>query len=166
MMVNLTKVGIARVTVAGYLTLRYHKEMEENYREGNWLEAAKDTAFFAVAISPVVAPGFFFGTLAPVWIGVGAGVIATAAIVEITGIGEWEDVRDFVLQDPRDMPADYIETVAPAIQSEITEPMIEYITEELWQKQLVEPIGGWLSRRERELREAWEITKPRRPTWI
>jgi len=165
-MVNLTKAGVARVTIAGYLTLRYHKEMKENYRKGNWLEAAKDTAFFAVTLTPVVAPGFFFGTLAPVWIGIGAGVVATGIIVEATGIGEWEDVRDFVLQDPRGMPRDYYETVAPAIQSEITEPIIEYVTEELWQKQLVDPIEGWLSRRERDIRRAWEITKPRAPSWL
>jgi len=161
-----TKVGVARATIAGYLTLRYHKEMKENYQKGDWLEAAKDTAYFAVALSPVVAPTFFFGTLAPYWIGIGAGVVATAVVVEATGIGEWEDVRDFVLQDPRDMPGDYIETVAPAIQSEITQPILEYVTEELWQKQLVDPVGGWLSRRERDIRRAWEITRPRAPTWL
>jgi len=121
-----TKVTIARGVTGAYLLLRYHKEMQENYRKGDWAEAAKDTAFFAVAITPVVAPTFFFGTLAPYWIGIGAGVVATGIIVEVTGIGEWEDVRDFVLQDPRDMPRDYLETVVPAIQSEITGPIIEY----------------------------------------
>lgn len=140
--------------------------MKENYQKGDWAEAAKDTAFFAFTITPVVAPHFFFGTLAPYWIGIGAGVVATGIIVEATGIGEWEDVRDFVLQDPRDMPRDYFETVVPAIQSEITEPIIEYVTEEIWQKQLVDPIGGWLSRRERDLRQVWEITRPRTPTWL
>jgi len=112
---------IARGTIAAYLTLRYHKEMKENYRKGDWLEAVKDTAFFAVAMTPVVAPGFFFGTLGPVWIGLGAGVIATGFIVEVTGIGEWEEVRDFVLQDPRKMPRDYYETVAPKVKGEIKE---------------------------------------------
>lgn len=165
-MVNITKVGLARAAVGAYLILDYHKEMEENYRKGDWLEAAKDTGFFAVKILPVVAPAFVFGTLAPYWIGAAVGVGATMAIVEATGIGEWEDVRDFVIQDPFDMPRDYFDTVAPAIQSEITDPMIEYVKEELWQKQLVEPIGGWLSRRERDIRRAWEITKPRRPTWL
>ena len=161
-----TKVTIARGVAGAYLLLRYHKEMQENYRKGDWAEAAKDTAFFAVAIAPVVAPTFFFGTLAPYWIGIGAGVVATGIIVEATGIGEWEDVRDFVLQDPRDMPRDYYETVVPAIQSEVTEPIIEYVTEELWQKQLVDPITGWVDRRERDLRRAWEITRPRKPTWL
>jgi len=148
-----TKVGVARGITAGYLLLRYQREMEENYQKGDWAEAAKDTAWFAVAVAPVVAPNFFFGTLAPYWIGAAAGVFATGLIVEATGIGEWETVRDFVLQDPRDMPRDYFETVVPAIQSEITEPIIDYIFEELWQKQLVEP-----------LTQAWRITQPRIPT--
>ena len=95
--------------------------MQENYRKGDWAEAAKDTAFFAVAVTPVVAPNFFFGTLAPYWIGIGAGVVATGIIVEATGIGEWEEVRDFVLQDPRDMPRDYFETVAPVIDKKTDE---------------------------------------------
>jgi len=153
---TVTKVGVARGLTATYLILRYHKEMKDNYREGDWAEAGKDTAFFGVAILPVVAPSFFFGTLAPYWIGIGAGVVATGIIVEATGIGEWEDVRDFVLQDPRDMPRDYLETVAPAIKSKVTEPIIEYVTEELWQKQLVQPISGWVDRRAQELEQGKE----------
>jgi len=163
---SVTPVGVARGIAATYLVLKYHKEMKDNYREGDWAEAGEDTFFFSIKILPVVAPSFFFGTLGPYIIGIGAGVVATGIIVEATGIGEWEDVRDFVLQDPRDMPRDYWETVAPAIKSEVTEPIIKYVTEELWQKQLVDPIGGWLSRRERDLERAWEITRPRKPTWL
>jgi len=160
-----TKVGVARAITAGYLTLQYHKEMKENYRKGDWLEAAKDTAFFAVVLAPVVAPNFFFGSIAfPILTGAAIGVGATMLIVELTGIGEAEEVLDLVLDPPS--PQEWAEVVGPAIQSEITEPMIEYITEDLWQKQLVEPIGGWLSRRERDLRQAWEITRPRKPSWI
>jgi len=160
-----TKVGVARAITAGYLTLQYHKEMKENYRKGDWLEAAKDTAFFAVVLAPVVAPNFFFGSIAfPILTGAAIGVGATMLIVELTGIGEAEEVLDLVLDPPS--PQEWAEVVGPAIQSEITEPMIEYITEDLWQKQLVEPIGGWLSRRERDLRQAWEITRPRKPTWL
>jgi len=162
-----TKVGVARGITATYLVLQYHKEMKDNYREGDWLEAAKDTAFFSVAMLPVVAPTFFFGTVAfPVLTGAAIGVAATIIIVEVTGIGTAEEVLDLVLTDPRDIPGKWIEVVGPAIREEITEPVIEYVTEELWQKQLVDPIGGWLSRRERDLERAWEITRPRRPTWL
>jgi len=162
---NATKAKIARGLVGGYLTLQYYKEMKENYRKGDWLEAVKDTGIYAVTITPFVAPTFFFAQVAfPVTIGVGAGLIATAAIVEVTGIGEWEDVVEMALDPPT--PKEWIEVVAPAIQSEVTEPVIEYVTEELWQKQLVDPIGGWLGRRERDIERVWEITRPRRPTWI
>jgi len=155
---TVTKVGVARALAATYLVLDYRKEMKDNYREGDWAEAGKDTFFFSIKILPVVAPGFVFGTMAPVWMGVGAGVIATAAIVELTGIGTYEDVIDVLLDPPS--PKKWVEVVGPAIQQEIIEPTVEYVTEELWQKQLVEPIGGWLSRRERDLQRAWEITRP------
>jgi len=162
-----TKVGVARGLTATYLILRYHKEMKDNYRKGDWAEAGKDTAFFAVTMLPVVAPNFFFGAVAfRILPGVAIGVGATMIIVEATGLGEWEDVLDLVLTDPEDIPGKWAEVVLPAIQSEITEPVIEYVTEELWQKQLVDPIGGWLSRRERDLWHAWEITRPRPPSWL
>jgi len=143
MMVNITKVGIGRFLAGSYLALEYQKEMEENYRKGDWLEAAKDTGFFAVKMLPVVAPAFVFGTLAPVWGGVALGVVATAVIVEATGIGEWEDVRDLLL-DPD--PFEYYEVVAPVVQSEIIQPIKEYVTEEIWQKQLVDPIHRFFRR--------------------
>jgi len=139
--------------------------MQENYRKGDWAEATKDTAFFAVKVAPVVAPNLVFGALAPYWIGAAVGVGVTIAIVEITGLGTTEDVLDLVL-DPWNAPKKYVEVVGPALKEKVTEPIIEYVTEELWQKQLVEPIGGWLSRRERDVRRAWEITRPQRPSWL
>lgn len=155
---TVTKVGVARGIAAGYLILQYRKEMKDNYREGDWAEAGKDTFFFSIKILPVVAPGFVFGTMAPVWIAGAGVVVTTAAIVELTGIGTTEDVIDLLLDPP--MPDEWYEVVGPAVREEIIDPTVEYVTEELWQKQLVEPIGGWLSRRERDLRRAWEITRP------
>jgi len=160
-----TKVAVARALTATYLVLKYQKEMKDNYRKGDWAEAGKDTAFFAVTMLPVVAPNFFFGTVAfPVLTGAAIGVAATIVIVEATGIGTAEEVLDLLLDPPS--PKKWVEVVGPAIREEITEPVIEYVTEELWQKQLVDPIGGWLSRRERDLRHAWEITRPRPPSWL
>jgi len=162
---SVTKVGVARGITAAYLVLQYRKEMQENYRKGDWVEAAKDTAFFSVAILPVVAPSFFFGSVAfPVLTGVAIGVGVTMVIVEVTGIGTAEEVLDLVLDPPS--PKEWYEVVAPAVREEITEPIIDYVTEELWQEQLVDPIGGWISRRERDIKRVWSITRPRKPTWL
>jgi len=160
-----TKVTVARGLTAGYLTLKYLKEMDENYEEGNWLEAAKDTGWYALAMAPVVAPNFFFGSVAfPVTVGIGVGIVSTAIILEVTGLGEWEDAVEILLDPPS--PKKWVEVVGPAIRDELIEPTVEYVTEELWQKQLVEPIGGWLNRRERDIRQAWEFARPRPPSWL
>jgi len=160
-----TKVTVARGLTAGYLTLKYLKEMDENYKKGDWAEAAKDTGWYALAMAPVVAPTFFFGTVAyPVTVGIGVGIVSTAIFLEATGLGEWEDAVDLLLDPPT--PKEWIEVVGPAIRTEVIDPTVEYVTEELWQKQLVDPISDWVSRRERDLREAWEVTRPRAPSWL
>jgi len=116
----LSKVVIARGITAAYLLLRYRNEMQENYAKGDWAEAAKDTAFFAVAITPVVAPSFFFGTVAyPVLVGAAIGVGATIAIVELTGIGTAEEVLDLIVDPP--MPDEWYEVVAPAVKEKYKE---------------------------------------------
>jgi len=146
---------VARALTATYLTAKYLKEMNENYEAGNWLEAAKDTGVFAVTITPVVAPAFFFGSVAfPVTVGVTAGVIGTAAVLELTGLGEWEDAVDLVLEPPT--PIEWYEVVAPAVKEKILAPTVEYVTEELWQKQLVRPVSGWVDRRAQELEQGKE----------
>lgn len=129
--------------------------MQENYRKGDWLEATKDTGWFAVAITPVVAPRLFFGSIAfPLTVGAAAGVATTALVLEVTGLGDWEDAVVLALDPPT--PVEWVEVVAPAIQSEVTQPIIEYVTEELWQKQLVDPITAWGSRRKEEIIETGE----------
>jgi len=93
-------------------------------------------------------------------------LIISGGIVSYAIAGE-EGVYDFVdLISGEVSPAEWADVVVPAIQSEVTEPIIEYVTEELWQKQLVDPITGWAARRERDLKRAWEITRPRKPTWL
>jgi len=148
---NITKVGLARAAIGTYLTLQYRKEMIENYEKGDWAEAAKDTAFFSVKMLPVVAPAFFFGTLAPFWIGLGAGVVVTAVIVEATGIGSYEDVLDLVLTPPLEIPKKYWDVVAPAVKEEIIVPAAEAYV-------------GWVDRRLQELELVWSMTKPQ-PLW-
>jgi hypothetical protein len=115
-----SKETIARGLIGFYLTARYIKEMEKNYRKGDWLEAAKDTGWFAIAITPVVAPRFFFGTIAyPVTVGVGTGLVATALIVELTGVGDWEDVVEMALDPPS--PKEWYKVVAPEVKRATTE---------------------------------------------
>jgi len=160
-----TKSAIARGLVGIYITGKYVQEMQENYRKGDWLEAAKDTGWFAVAITPVVAPRFFFGTIAfPLTVGVAAGVATTAVVLEVTGLGDWEDAVVLALDPPN--PIEWAEVVGPAIQSEVTEPIIEYVTEELWQKQLVDPITAWGSRRKQEIIETKEWLEERKRLFL
>jgi len=174
-----TKVGIARGLVGFYITVEYLDQMKDNYRKGDWLEAGKDTAFYTLAMAPVIAPKLFWGTVAyPVTVGVAVGFVATVAIVELTGIGEFEDVVDMYLnpvETIKELP-EAAEVVGNFIVENVTDPAITAL-EETWQTQLVEPVGewvdrrkkevgGWTSRRERDLRRAWEITRPRAPTWL
>jgi len=160
-----TKGGIARGLVGFYITVEYLDQMKDNYRKGDWLEAGKDTAFYTLAMAPVVAPKLFWGTVAfPVTVGVAVGFVTTVAIVEATGIGKWEDVVEIYL-NPIETIKNFPEVVGPAIVENITDPALSAL-EEVWQTQIVEPVGGWLSRRERDLRRSWEITRPRAPTWL
>jgi len=166
---TVTKSKVARGLVGFYITVEYLDQMNDNYKKGDWLEAGKDTAFYGMAMFPVVAPKLFWGTVAfPVTIFVASTFVATVAIVEITGIGEWEDVVEIYLnpvETIKELP-EVAEIVGNHIVENYTDPAITYLEEEIWQKQLVEPIGGWLSRRERDIKRAWEITRPRAPYWL
>jgi len=134
-----SKAAIARGGIGFYLTLRYLKEMQDNYRKGDWLEAGKDSAWFALAITPVVAPEFFFTRVAyPVVLGVGAGTLAAIAIVEVTGIGEAEDIVNFVLDPPT--PAEWYDVVAPAVEKKFAEIDQKIVEVEI-------AAAGWVDRR-------------------
>jgi len=98
--------------------------------------------------------------LAPA-VAVAVSAYAIGGVISFVAAEEGEEAQALV-----DYYHDPIGTTADIIVREVTDPMIEYVTEEIWQKQLVEPIGGWLYRRERDLRRAWEITRPRVPTWL
>lgn len=140
----------ARWLIGGYLTARYIKEMKENYDNEDWLEASKDTAFFAVAITPVLAPRFFFGTVMfPVTVGVAAGVATTAVIVEATGIGTWQEVVELALDPPS--PKEWYRVVAPEVKREVSETIetslgiwgMAYRLAETYIQEL--PRGVWLN---------------------
>jgi len=162
-----TKMKIARGLVGFYITVEYLDQMNDNYRKGDWLEAGKDTAFYTLAMAPIVAPKLFWGTVAyPVTIFVASTFAATVVIVELTGIGTVGDVVEMYLspvETIKELP-EAAEVVGNYIVENI-DPAISAL-EEVWETQIVEPVGGWLSRRERDLRRAWEITRPRAPTWL
>jgi len=166
-MAAVTKVGIARGLVGFYITVDYYYQMRDNYRKGDWVEAGKDTAFYAFAMMPVVAPKFFWGRIMyPVTIFVASTAITTTVILELTGIGTAEDVAEMYLnpvETIKELPA-AAEIVGNHIVENYTDPAITAL-EEVWQTQLVEPVGGWLSRRERDLKLVWQVTQPRAPIW-
>lgn len=141
----MSKEKLARGLVGGALTLRYLKEMKENYEKGDWAEAAKDTAFFSIAIAPVAAPSLFWNAVYPVAAGYAVGIGATAVIAEATGIGEWEEVIFEMGLYPVETIKDWPGVVLPAIKSEITDPIITYLEEDIWADQLVKPISEWWS---------------------
>ena len=157
-MAKVTKGGAARVIAASYLVLKYRKEMQENYRKGDWAEAGKDTFFFSLAVLPVVAPTFVFGTLAPVWVAGAGVVITTAAIVNLTGIGTTQDVIDILLDPPT--PTEWYDVVAPEVKKKAGE--LQTMSEEF-------QIGAvaWVDRRlmegqhylEREYQEKKELVE-------
>ena len=51
-------------------------------------------------------------------------------------------------------PKKYKERSVPLIRKYITEPVIDYVVEELWQKQLADPIGTWYDQRKKDL---WRV---------
>jgi len=91
-------------------------------------------------------------------------LIISGGIVSYAIAGE-EGVYDFVdLISGEVSAAEWADVVVPAIQSEVTEPIIEYVTEELWQNQIVDPITAWGSRRKEEIIETgeWLVERKRR----
>jgi len=71
---------------------------------------------------------------APLWgvyAVIGAGFVASYAIGGQAGA---EKYTDYIFSP---------EQWAPTVRDQITSPVIHYIKDELWQKQLVEPIGAW-----------------------
>jgi len=130
--------------------------MKDNYRDGNWLEAAKDTAFFSVKLLPIVAPAFVFGTLGPVWLGLGAGVIVTAIIVKTTGLGTVEEVIDLVLDPPN--PVEWFNVVAPEIRKKSEEFQIGAVA---WvDRRLMEGqhyLESEYQQKKRQIETGWEL---------
>ena len=95
--------------------------MQDNVSEENWREAVSDTAWYGIAVTPVVAPNLVFGSLAPYAIGAAVGVCATYVVLDQLGM-ESESFTDLVFDtDVRDIPQKYIEVVGPAVLGKINE---------------------------------------------
>jgi hypothetical protein len=117
----LKNVAATRGIFGIYLTIRYFREMQDNVSEENWREAVSDTAWYGIAVSPVVAPNFVFGTLSPYAIGAAVGVGTTYLVLDQLG-WESESFTELVFDtDVRDIPGKYIEVVGPAVLGKINE---------------------------------------------
>jgi hypothetical protein len=117
----LNKVAASRGIFGIYLTIRYFREMQDNVSEGDWREAVSDTAWYGIAVSPVVAPNFVFGNLSNVAIGTAVGVGATYFVLDQLG-WESESFTELVFDtDVRDIPKKYVEVVGPAVLEKINE---------------------------------------------
>lgn len=118
MVMAVTKSTVARWGLAGYVTIIYIDEMQDNYEKGNWYEAAKDTGWYVLAMAPLVAPELFWGSAAyPVVIGIGVGLAATWVVLEVTGMGDWRDVKDLIVDPP---VGDWYDVVAPQVKKVVT----------------------------------------------
>jgi len=117
-----TKSTVARWGLASYVTAIYVDEMQDNYEKGNWYEAAKDTGWYVLAMTPLVAPEFFWGSVGfPIAVGVGVGLAATWIVLEVTGTGDAGDVWDLIVDPPvGDWGGEYYDVVAPPVKKKVT----------------------------------------------
>jgi hypothetical protein len=109
-----------RFTVGSYLTIRYLREMKQNYKAGDWREAFSDTAWYAIAIAPIASPTVW-GAAHPYVVGTALGIGATYVVADQLGY-DTEPFTELVFDtDVRDIPKKYIEVVGPAVLGKITE---------------------------------------------
>lgn len=118
-----TTATFARWGAAGFVTILYVDEMQDNYEKGNWLEAAKDTGWYVLAMTPLVAPEFFWGSVAfPVIAGATLGLGVTWLILEVTGIGDAGDVWEIITDPPiGDWGGEWYDVVAPEVKRKVSE---------------------------------------------
>jgi len=109
-----------RFTVGSYLTIRYLREMKQNWKDRDWREAISDTAWYGIAIAPVASPTLW-GAAHPYAVGTAIGIGATYVVADQLGY-DTESFTELVFDtDVRDIPGKYIEVVGPAVLGKITE---------------------------------------------
>jgi len=115
----MSKVVVARGLTATGITAKYLYEMNQNYENGDWLEAGKDTAFYGLAVAPVVAPNLFFGATYPYLAGIAVGLAGAYVVSDQLGL-DTKPLTELILgEDLTDIPLKYIEVVAPVVIEEI-----------------------------------------------
>jgi len=154
-----------------------HAVYELRRKEGDHVSDAMVVAGTAISIGAIWYPEIR-ATMIGAALGTAAGPVAVAAVTAYAVGG----VIAFAAADPDDEGwygvealkeyyHDPIGTTADIIVEKVTDPAITYLQEEIWQKQLVDPITGWIGRRERELAQAkkdletglkkyWALTSP------
>jgi len=146
-------------------------------KEGDYVADAMVAAGAAISVGAIWWPEIR-ATMVGGALGTAAAPVAVAAVTAYAVGG----VIAFAAADPDDEGwygaealkeyyHDPIGTTADIIVEKVTDPVITYLEEEIWQKQLVDPITGWVGRRERELAQAkkdletglkkyWALTSP------
>jgi len=122
-------------------------------------------AIWAPEIRATIVAGALATPLAPI-AAVVISAYAVGGIISYLAAEEGKEAEALVeyYHDP-------IGTTGDIIVEKVTDPVITYLEEEIWQKQLVDPITGWVGRRERELAQAkkdlesglkkyWALTSP------
>lgn len=101
------------------------------------IEDADEMATYGLKIGLIWGPelaALAMISAAPLWgvyAVIGTGFIASYAIGGSEGA---ERYTEYIFSP---------EQWAPTVRDQITDPVFRYVKEELWQKQLVEPIGAW-----------------------
>jgi len=154
-----------------------HAVYQVRRKKGDHVADAMVVAGTAISIGAIWYPEIR-ATMIGAALGTAAAPVAVAAVAAYAVGG----VIAFAAADPDDdgwygvealkeYYHDPIGTTADIIVEKVTDPAITYLQEEIWQKQLVDPITGWVGRRERELAQAkkdletglkkyWALTSP------
>lgn len=118
------------------------------------LEDADEMAEYVLKIGVIWGPEIAMLMAAPVWPLYGVYAIAGAGLVASYAIGGQEGAEEYM---------EYITTPSrwgPTVRDQITAPIIEYIEEEIWEEQLVKPIGSWYRTQRRKVGEIDWATLP------
>jgi len=158
-------------------TLLVYMAYQVRRKKGDHVADAMVIAGTALSIGGIWAPEIR-ATMVGAALGSAAAPVAVVAIAAYATGG----VIAFAAADPEDEGwygaealkeyyHDPLGTTRDIIVEEVTDPAITYLQKEIWEKQIVEPVTGWVARRERELIQAkkdletglkkyWALTSP------
>lgn len=137
-----------------------HAVYQVRRKEGDHVADAMVIAGTAISITAIWLPEIR-ATMIGAALSTAAAPVAVAAVAAyaVGGIiafasADPDDEGWYGVEALKEYYHDPIGTTADIIVEKVTDPAITYLQEEIWQKQLVDPITGWVGRRERELAQA------------